>query len=800
MKDAAPQWPLAGLRVLDLSTQISGPYCTKLLADAGADVIKLESPEGGDPLRRWSASGAEIPDDQDGALFQFLNASKRSVVADLDSSEGRRLVLDLAPSIDLVVESFGPGAMQQHELALETLQAKNPALSLVSISAWGATGPWADRPATEWTLQAAVGCTGYRGLPERGPVGAGGRLGEYVAGIYAALGAMGAWLSSRNTGRGQSVDLSTYEAILSCMTTYFDLSSQFFGGSLDQAVETPSIERAKDGWVGMCTYTGQQWKDFCTIIGHPKVGDDEKFYDGAVRMQHREFLGEIIQAWISQRTVDEVIETLSLMRIPAAPIGDGRNLPGMDHFVERGVFMENPGGFLQPRPHYVLGEGVLRAPESAPRLGEHTEEVKTEAARAKPRIRSGSADGDVLPLAGLRVVDLTQFWAGPASTSFLADMGADVVKVESIQRPDGMRFVGSVPNDALWESSTTFHGANTGKRAVTVQIDSDEGMALLKRLIADADVVTENFSVRVIENFGLGWDVIREINPRAIMMRMPAFGLDGPWRDRTGFAPNVEQVSALAWITGYQDMPLVVRGACDPIGGMHAVFALLMALERRRATGEGQLVEVALVEPALNIAAEQVIEYSAYGQLLSRQGNRGPYAAPQGVYPCAQGEEYLALAVATDQEWKALVSLLGDPAWARDPELAEAAGRRGKHDMIDGHLTDWLADQTAEAAADRLAASGVPANRVVNAYHVMPNPQLEHRQFYQEMEHPHMGRKRYPGLPMRFSALGPHLHRSPPPTLGQHNDEVLGGDLGLSPEELERLREEKIIGERPTFM
>ena len=181
MKEADPQWPLFGLRVLDLSTEISGPYCTKLLTDAGADVIKLESPDGGDPLRRWSASGVDLPAAEDGALFQFLNASKRSVVADLGSSEGRQLVLDLTPTLDLVIENFGPGGLEQRRLPFETLRAKNPALSLVSISAWGATGPWADRPATEWTLQAAVGCTGYRGLPDRGPVGAGGRIGEWVA-------------------------------------------------------------------------------------------------------------------------------------------------------------------------------------------------------------------------------------------------------------------------------------------------------------------------------------------------------------------------------------------------------------------------------------------------------------------------------------------------------------------------------------------------------------------------------------------------------------------------------------------
>jgi len=284
------------------------------------------------------------------------------------------------------------------------------------------------------------------------------------------------------------------------------------------------------------------------------------------------------------------------------------------------------------------------------------------------------------------------------------------------------------------------------------------------------------------------------------MVRMPAFGLDGPWRDRTGFAMTIEQVSGMAWITGYDDLPLVVRGACDPLGGMHAIFALLLALEDRKRTGKGQLVEVPMVEVALNVAAEQVIEHSAYGQVLRRDGNRGPVAAPQGLYRCGRGETLIALAVATDEQWRALRNLMGDPAWADVASFESAAGRRAHHDAIDAGIAGWLDEVEASEAVKALLDAGIPSHTVINAHFLHPNPQLEHRGFFQTMTHPVTGETRYPGLPLRFSNFDGRTHRRPPPTLGQHNREILIDELGLSEEEFNRLLEAQVIGERPTFM
>lgn len=792
--------PLDGLRIIDLSTEITGPYATKMLADAGADVIKIEPPEG-DPLRRWSASHSEFSESESGAFFKYLNTSKRGAVADLEQPAGRKLLLDLAVSADLIIESCGAGRLASLDLGWEELQKRNPVLSLVSISPWGQTGPWANRPATEWTLQAATGATAFRGVPERGPLGAGGRVGEWCGAAYALNGAVAAWMSARRTGEGQHIDLSLFECLLHTLTNYHaSIFSAFHPGALAQSLETPSIEPARDGWVGLCTYTGQQWKDFCSMIGRPELAEGEKYFDATARMRELPFIQEAMHAWTSEHTVDEIVELASLLRIPCVPIGNGRTVLDMDHFRERGVFIDNPAGFKQPRAPYRMNHEP-RPLAPAPNLGEHQKEIEAEAAKSSAAPDSASPTGEgSLPFEGLRVVDLTAMWAGPTATNFLVQLGADVIKVESIQRPDGMRMMGAVPGEKFYEWGPVFQGVNPGKRDVTLDLNQERGIEVLRRLIEGADVVAENFSARVMLNFGLTWEKLREWNPRLLLLRMPAFGLDGPWKDRAGWASNVEQVAGLSWLTGYdEDFPVIVRAACDPVGGQHAVFALMLGLETRRRTGRGQLIEVPLVEPALAMASEQMIEYQVHGELLSCTGNRGPFAAPQGIYPTDEGEP-LALAVATDAQWQALCEVVGASEWAADVKLATAAGRREAHDVIDEQIGKWSAALSCEDAVERLIEAGVPASAVANGHAVRPHPQLEHRRFYQTLTHPEVGDVDYPVLPMEFSGLGPDRFLTPAPTLGEHNEEVLVRELGMSEEEFAELVADQIVGTKPSFL
>lgn len=801
---AVGQWPLQGLHVVDATSGIAGAYCAKLLCDAGATVTKVEAPAG-DPLRRWRASGEAPPEGEDGALFQFLNAAKRSIALDLTVAGDREWFLRLAATADLVIEDFGPSGLQRRGLALSQLHARNPRLSLVSLSPWGLTGPWAERPATEFTLQAAVGATASRGLPGRPPVAAGGRIGEWVQGCFAAVSAMATWLGAADSGRGQQVDLSAFEAMLLTMNTGRYMTAQWQGGTLPRSIEIPSIEPAADGWVGFCTVTAQQWADFCALIGQPQLAEDERYLSSYARMEDMDTLRRLIREWTTQHSVAEIIETASLMRIPVAPVGNGASVVAMDHLRERGVFVRNPGGFIQPRPPYSLSDATLRPPGPAPALDQHRQLVLDELASKAGEGPTPQEDkgGDTLPLNGVRVVDLTAFWAGPFATGMLADLGAEVIKVESVQRPDGMRFSGAAEVEGFWEWSPVFAAANTGKQGITLQLDDEAGQALLWQLLRRADVLIENFSVRVLDQFGIDWPRVQAANPRCVLLRMPAFGLDGPWRDRTGFAMTVEQVSGLAWTTGYDDTPLVPRGVCDPVGGLHAVFALLLALRERRRSGRGQLVEVPLVESALNIAAEQVVHYSAYAELLDYRGNRSAAAVPQGVYRCAGDDEWLALSIVDDAQWHALTAEFDAAHPLRRATLTAATERRVAEDEIDRELSTWLATREAQAIEARLLASGVPAQRLVNAQAVAPNPQLEHRRFFRRMTHPVTGPTDYPGQPVRYSRWDSDGLRDertkPPPTLGQHNEDILCGLLGLDARQLQDLRERLVIGEQPLF-
>jgi crotonobetainyl-CoA:carnitine CoA-transferase CaiB-like acyl-CoA transferase len=311
-------------------------------------------------------------------------------------------------------------------------------------------------------------------------------------------------------------------------------------------------------------------------------------------------------------------------------------------------------------------------------------------------------------------------------------------------------------------------------------------------------VVIENYTPRVLDQLGLTYESLREVRPDLVMVRMPGFGLDGPWRDNAAFAFVIEDASGMTWLTGHEDL-LPIEPYClgDPNAGLHAVVGLLLALSNRDRTGEGCLVEAAMVDAALNITAEQVIEHSAYGALLTRSGNRGPCAAPQNLYRAAAEDKYddtwVAIAVATDQQWDALCGVLDRPEWAADPALATASGRVGSHDRIDEHLQQWCRGRSAQDIVESLWEAGVPVGKVMQPHHQPDLTQLESRNFFEEVEHPVAARSRYSTLPMSFSRGPDRLHQRHAPLLGEHNAELLG-ELGLSPAEIDTLEADGIIG------
>lgn len=781
--------PLHDLRVVEISDRIAGSYCGKLLADAGALVRKIEPPQG-DWLRNYSATRSAVPDGKGSPFFAYLNAGKRSLTCRPGSA---RFFAELAAA-DVVVITAGRERAAALGVDPQLLLAAAPAAVIVTISDFGWTGPYAGRAASEFTLQAWAGSPGFRGDPAGPPISIGGDLGEYMGGVYAAFGVLAVRRRVDRGGPGEHLDLSMLEALTAMQSSEWLHSQLLRVPPVRRTLEVPSIEPAKDGYVGITMVTGQQWLDFLAMVECPQLEEIEQLRFQIGRWAYRDLIREQIGPWLAERTVEEIVELGQLFRLPIAALGNGSTIREMEYVKQRGAFVHNPAGFHQPRAPWLMSECAPAPPRGTPALGEADDESPW-----LPREIAPLSPATELPLAGVRVVDLTAFWAGPAATHLLAAFGADVVKVESIQRPDGIRYSGGMRTDVddWWEYGWVFHAMNTNKRSVTLDLGSEDGRRLFTELAAGADVVVENFSPRVMEQFGLTAEALLDVNPKLVVARMPAFGLDGPWRDRVGFAPTMEQIAGLAWVTGLAETPPVTpRGACDPLAGVHAAFAVLAALNFADRTGSGQLVELPMLETVLNATAIQAIESEVFGTTLTRRGNRGFGDAIQNIYRCAGEDDWIAVTVRDDREWDALVEVMDRPAWCIE-ELSTVAGRLQRADDVDRRLAAWFARQPLRPTVERLAVAGIPAAPVVSPSLVTDNPQLRHRGFLETLHHASTGAGLYPCPPFaRLAGQDKWLLR-PPPRLGEHNEDILRDRCGLTGDELTRLASSGVIGTRP---
>ena len=796
-------------QVVDISAGIPGAYATKVLADAGARVVKFESPDG-DPLRRWAAGGHVVPEGEMGALFSFLSCSKESVVVDVTSEPDLARARQMVSRADLIVwspegplagvDDFDPVALRKHA----------PTATVVAITPFGLSGPWSDLPASELTLQAWTGAAG-RGLPSEPPRTIGGYLGEWIGGVFAAVGGALSRLRPDSPHSGEIVDIALLETLAFCQwnheVTFYEMASRPWHPH--RTVNVPDIEPTKDGFVGFMVVTAQMWQDFCCMINHPEWLEDESLYTYKARFARRDELVKGIREWTSQKTTSEILEIAGAFRVPAAPLGDGASIPLTEHFLAEGLFVKNPGsGFLQPAVPYRLGSNVPTAPlRPAPRLGEHNAEDDAAGAGASaavaPSLRGqGGAPSRDLPLAGLRVADFTSFWAGPLVSQALAMFGAEVIHIESPGHPDGFRghTTKTDRDDLWWEWTPPFHASNTNKLGLTLDMTRPECREIAAQLISKSDIVIDNFSPRVMEQWGFGYDEVKRLREDIIMLRMPAFGLTGPWRNRNGFGPTMEQASGMSFLTGFPDgSPTSLLGPCDPIAGAHALFSLLLAIQHRRETGEGMLVEAIMVASALNVAAEQVITHSAYGTVLTRTGNKGYRPGFQNLFACADREpngdvRWVAIAASTERQIAALMTAVRGSASMEDARSALRSP--ADLDQFDSQVSEWCALRTSSEIITALWPAGVTVAKVLLPHELREIEQLQYRRFFERVDHPITGVDTIARLPMRLSRGPDVFHRIPAPTLGEHNRKILSELLDIPVHEIEQLESDHSIGTR----
>jgi crotonobetainyl-CoA:carnitine CoA-transferase CaiB-like acyl-CoA transferase len=751
--------------------------------------VKVED-AAGDPLRHVVECEAPLAPGDDGALFRFLCASSDSVVADA------ALALELAARADVVVWSPGSTLAADPVCAPRALRRAIPDLVVVALTPFGLDGPWDDRPSTDFTRQALCGGHVQRGTPARPPLMCGGQPGEWAAGTYGAIGALAARRRVVARGGGDLVDVAALDALMYSQplypVTWFQVAGEPFRPL--RSSQLPSVHPTADAWVSLQTTTGQQWLDFCVMIGRDDWLVDEPMARGTHRTLHRDEIEPVIDAWTSARPTAEIVELATALRIPVAEVGNGATLPHFDHLVGGGWFARNAHGFTQPSVPYRLGAGATPRPFGvAPSVGRDTDRHRARIGATPVRAATVPIADAPLPMSGIRVLDLTAFWAGPLIGHACAILGAEVIHVESTKQPDGIRCNTTRPmsEPQWWEWCPMFQGSNTNKLDLALELDTPRGRALFLDLVAVSDVVIDNFSPRVLDQLGLDQDVLLSRNPRAIVLRAPGYGVAGPWRERLAYAPTIEAQSGIAWTTGFPDRgPEPPSGIADALGGAHATFALLLALEHRDRTGRGMFLECPMVGASLNLAAQQVVEHSAYGRLLQRRGNRSATAVPQGVYrtadvdPDGTQDRWVAISVNDDRQWRAFATALELAPDLRDDE-----------DALDVSIVAWCEVRATDDIVRRLSGAGVPCEPVVRAHEHDRLPSVVARALFEPVDHPVTGTADYIGAPFRF-ARGPRRHhRTRSPLLGEHNRDVLTRILRLSNADVDQLEAEGVVGD-----
>ncbi len=815
--------------MIDLTRNVAGPYASLLLASHGADVLKLEPPEG-DPSRRFGPfPNGDVHPERSG-LFLHLNRYKQSVVVDPTSPSGAERIRALAAKAHVVLEDYAPGAAAAWGWGWDVLHAANATLVLTSITPFGQTGPYRDYRGSELTLQAMGGPLYTNGHQDREPLKLAGHYAHYHAGLTAALATLMALRRSEASGEGDWIDIALHECQAGCrdrqstnltIAAYTGLAVGRLGAAVFRM--GAGVRPCRDGYVNVMGGWNRLPR-LLRLIGREDLLDHPQLMNppGTVPDDLTEAVESAYAVWLGPQNKRDIVAEAQASGLMAGPVNTIADVVQDPHFQVRGVWdhIDHPetGSLQYPGRPFILSRSPRREPQRAPLLNEHADHIEATTPpmpALSKQAKSASEAPLSLPLEGLRVAEITVVWAGPHVTQLLAEWGADVVRVEPSNKPQpytrGMegvptrqqgrelaaqgiptRLADNDPGSDPWNRNASFNSHARNKRSMTCDIMAPEGREALLRLIEHCDVLVENNVPETMDKARINWEELRQINPRLIMLRMPAFALDGPYRNYRAFGLHVEAMVGHTHLRGYPgESPELLSEslASDGIAGVQGAVAVMMALRHRERTGEGQLIEMPLTEGFLPVLGEFMMDYTMNGHNPPTQGNRHRWHAPHNVYPCQGEDNWIAIDVCTDDEFDALCQVLETRDLIADPRFATAQARRAHVQALDEALSIRTRGLNKETLFHALQAVGVCAAPVRTAVEVLEDPQLHARGFFESLptadeQKPY----RYPGLMFRMARTPNALH-SGPARLGEHNREIYCDLLGYSEAQLAALEQ-----------
>jgi crotonobetainyl-CoA:carnitine CoA-transferase CaiB-like acyl-CoA transferase len=755
--------PLEGLRVLDLTNDI-GRFATKLLAESGASVIRLGSGATGPPMVAPDAAT------RGGLLDWWYDGGKIRLAVDLVTEEGRDAYRRLAESADLILESEPPGRLAELGIDYPDLAVANSHLVQVSLTPFGRTGPRAHWQTTDLVAAAMGGVLSLSGLPDQ-PINPWGRQAFNFGSLVAAVSALAGVRSARVEGIGQLIDVSLHEVVC---TTIEQLLFQYW---FDDILPYPKIAKRQGSlhWIGayQVVPAATGWE---MITPTPNAAGliawmVEKGFEPAIELAAKPIAELVNQLSTVMDVVAQFARTMDAGKLFHAAqdrhiaFGEVQTVSQVAENPQhrfRGFFrsvewegspVEVPG----PVARFFRTPAPDPAPPTQPRV--LAEIVRSWSA---DRLKTNTPRTLDKPLSGLRVLDLSHVLAGPTCTRFLGDLGADVVKVQTIERA-------TVVNDP---GHPYFYAWNRSKRAVTLNMKHERAAGVMRKLIERSDVLIENFSAGVLDRWGLSYEQVEAWNPRIVYVSMSGCGHEGPWSRLVTYAPTIHALCGLTYLSNPPGRGDIGPGFSlnDVAAGLCAAFAVLAALLERDQSGLGQHVDISQMETGSYLVGPALLDYLTNGREAQPIGNRDPFGqlVPNDCYQTRDGE-WLAVSCRDDGDWSRLVSAAG---LAPQPQFARLEDRLEHIDDVDHLISTWAATVTVAEGQECLQAAGVPAGRVQHAGDLMSDPQLTHRGLWRTFDHPTFGTRPHDRYPALWSRMSLEPYRPPASYAGEHNFEV----------------------------
>lgn len=744
---------LDDLLVLDLSASVAAGFSGKILADLGARVVLLE-PSEGSALRSHD-------------LFGYLSGGKESVVPGDHAAAAAWLA-----AADVVLTD---GSSPWHQLAVDQ---RAETTVLIDQSAFGRSGPYAEWESSDLVTWAMGGYLYFTGAPDREPIWLPGPHAQLHSGVHGAFAALVAIFERRTSGLGQAVEISHLDATL---TAHAWLVSSWAANGVTLGRVPQDLIQAKDGAVYVMRIVPKD--ELFVMIERPDMMDENLTADIPTWYANMDRIFAAVAEWAKDKTVAEIVEFGQLLRIAVTPVVTGPEVLEDEQLAFRD-WWENDGDIKYPGQPFHFSKTSSQRRGGVPTIGANNGAApSTSAGTASLPATTTPRTG--LPLEGLRIIEVTANWAGPVGGRFIADLGADDIKIEWATRPATRALVWVGPyldqQRQPWHRAMYFNEMNRNKRGVCVDLSKPDGKAAFLELVKTADILLENNSARVMPNFGLGYDVLKEVNPSLIMVSMSGYGADGPRRDWVAYGANIETTSSLTSITGYPDGQLsrTTLFYADPVSGNFAAVAMMAALHHRERTGEGQWVEMSLNECGVTACVDALVTLQQTGEVRPPMGNRDPRVAPQGVYRAIGTDNWIALTVRSADEWSAVARVIGREDLADDPELATLAGRWARHDELDAAISAWTAGLEQYEITEAFQAAGVPAGPVLANWQIMPDPHIHAREMYETVVFPVVGAYPTTRWPWRFDRTPAAITR-PAPLFAQHNKEILEATFDAS--------------------